>query len=262
MRSRLRSITILSVVTLAMAFSTAAQDRRGETVIWKPIEVNGQKISTTNAFIEITSGQRRFSGNTGCNTMSGTVTMGVRNITIRPVIMTKRACRMMNGSVAEDTFITALKSSVRFTQRGSFMILYDRRSRAVLKLQGSEKEPGHDEPVVGATLGNRRWVLESIAGRPSAQITGAFVSFDSDKGSVGGDTGCNMFGGSYGPTKLGIRIREVISTMRACEEGDRMLVEREFLKGIRLTNRFQIKADRLQLYANSRLLLTLRGEAK
>ena len=55
---------------------------------------------------------------------------------------------------------------------------------------------------------------------------------------------------------------EIVSTMRACVEDDRMTIEREFFEGLRTANRFEIKDERLFLYRGKELLLTLRGEAK
>jgi heat shock protein HslJ len=86
--------------------------------------------------------------------------------------------------------------------------------------------------------------------------------FDKSKNGAGGNTGCNVFGGSYEADGKKIAITEIISTMRACVEDDRMSVERELLDGLRDSNRYEIKGGKLYLYAGQRLLLTLQGEDK
>jgi heat shock protein HslJ len=50
--------------------------------------------------------------------------------------------------------------------------------------------------------------------------------------------------------------------MRACEEDDRMSVEREFLGGLRSATRFDLEDGRLMLYRGNELLLAFRGEKK
>jgi heat shock protein HslJ len=86
--------------------------------------------------------------------------------------------------------------------------------------------------------------------------------FDKNKGSAGGNSSCNVFGGSYTATGRTLKITEVISTMRACIEDDRMSIEREFLDGLRQANRYEIERGKLMLYRNQRLLLTFDGERK
>ena len=253
MFSKIRVLIFLTAVSLLMSLTASAQNNRKETVRWKPIEANGEKIVVTNAYIDITQGERRFTGNTGCNTMSGAITMGRSNITIRPAIMTRRACKLMAGSIAEDTFIEALKAAVRYSQRGSFLTLYNRRGRAVLKFQAVTDETSDE-------LANTKWYLESISSRP--RLTPAkdvFVQFNREKGSAGGNSGCNSFGGSYSTRGRSIAITEVISTMRACIEDRKMEVERELFDGLKKANRYTVSRGKLSLYQNSKLLLTFRS---
>jgi heat shock protein HslJ len=50
--------------------------------------------------------------------------------------------------------------------------------------------------------------------------------------------------------------------MRACIEDERMVTEREFLDGLRDTDRYEIKANKLYLYKGRRLLLSFDAAAK
>jgi heat shock protein HslJ len=59
-----------------------------------------------------------------------------------------------------------------------------------------------------------------------------------------------------------LRITETISTMRACIEDERMQVEREFLDGLRRTDRYEIRVNKLILYQGRNLLLTFEGRKK
>jgi heat shock protein HslJ len=249
-----------------MGFSipALAQITTGDDQVWKPLEVNGAKIVVTNAYMEIEPGQQQFAGNTGCNLMKGTVAVGPHNrIDLQTTITTKRACKLMEGSVPEQTFLKALNDAVRYSRHGQMLDLFNKRGKRVIRFAStSKKSPGDDTASTGG-LEDSKWFLESIAGRKTfVAIKGVFVNFIVEKGTAGGDTGCNVFGGSYVAGKRNIAITDIMSTMRACEEDGKMQMEREFLDGLRNANRYDIKDGRLRLYRKNQLLLTLRGEPK
>src|SRR4051794_31394794 len=99
----MKNIKTAAIYTLlALIFSIPAfgqiTGRAGE--IWKPVEVDGSKVVVTNAFVNFAPGQRRFTGNTGCNQMTGTVTIRSHSrISLTSTATTRRACKMMEGSV-------------------------------------------------------------------------------------------------------------------------------------------------------------------
>jgi heat shock protein HslJ len=130
-----------------------------------------------------------------------------------------------------------------------------------LKFKGTEKTNPEDNTSL--RLENRKWVLESIKSRRLPKIeTQPFINFDKSKSSAGGNTGCNVFGGNYSVTRDTIAITNIVSTMRACIEDERMNVERQFKNGLENANRFEIKDGKLNLYQNRILLLTFRAENK
>jgi heat shock protein HslJ len=254
------AIFAISIMAL-MGLSAFAQDGGRNIEIWKPYELNGRHIQVTKAFIEIADGKGRFTGNAGCNTMSGTMTIDNKGIAhFGPVITTKMACKLVEGSMPEGEFLTALDRSTKIRRNGQTLTLYDRRGKVLLKFKASNKHRG-DPGDTGLTAD--KWFLESIGNRKTlVAIKGVFVNFDAEKGSAGGDTGCNVFGGDYTSSKNSISITNIISTMRACEEDGKMTLEREFLDGLKNANRYEISDGRLRLYSNKELLLTLRGEPK
>ena len=260
-----RALIPLSVFVFAVTAFSQISNHNGE--IWRPVEVGGDKIVVTNAFLEILSGSRRFSGDTGCNRMSGDLTLGGRRrVDLRVRVMTRRACKMMEGSVPEDSFVSALNDAVRYRRNGASLELFDRHGNRVVRFAATSKTL-NDEPAQGngaATLNNRKWFLESIGNRKTfVAIKGVFINFDPKTKGAGGDTGCNVFGGNYRAGKSSISITNTISTMRACVEDDgKMQTEREFLDGLRNANRYEIKDERLRLFSAGKLLLTFRGEPK
>jgi len=164
----------------------------------------------------------------------------------------------MAGNIPESTFLKALEDATRYSQTNGTLRLMDRRGRTVLRLTRVRNE----QPTLGR-LQDRKWVLEQIKGRQTfVPLPYAFVNFDAQKGSAGGNSGCNVFGGNYKASGSSITISNIISTMRACIEDDKMAVERDMLDGLRVARRFDIRDGRLFLYRGNDLLLTFRGENK
>ena len=251
--------------TAALVFicSTIAfgQRNRLDGTTWKLIEANGTRVTRSSATIDFDAAATRFSGNTGCNEMSGSSTVRGRNISFGPARTTKRFCKLPVGSVSEKTVLAGLHNARRFDVSGIRLSLFDRRGRAVLRFARIDvvDDNGND-----SRLDSRRWVLESIKGRQTfVPLPYAFINFDSKKGAAGGDTSCNVFGGDYAATGSRIRLSNIITTMRACvEDSAKMSTEREMLEGLRQADRFETRDGRLFLYRGREILLIFRGERK
>ena len=251
-----------ALVTIGAA-SAFGQKRVLENTAWRLIEANGVRVSRSDAEIIFDNAVRGFTGNTGCNSMSGTVDIRGRNIDFGPVRTTRRACKLAAGNVAESVVLRALENARTFDVRNDNLRLYDRRGRVLLRFARAPRQDNLGDNVA-ARLDDRKWVLEQIKGRQTfVALPYAFINFDSQKMSAGGDTSCNVFGGQYSVTGDQIRIRQVVSTMRACvEDNAKMSTERDMLDGLRTANRFEIKNQRLYLYRGRDILLTFRGERK
>lgn len=124
-------------------------------------------------------------------------------------------------------------------------------------------DDGSPEAAIG--LDSFKWELVRIDSEDVKLGEGdkPFLSFDKEKGSAGGNTGCNVFGGSYEQTgENAIRIFDTVSTMRACIEDDRMSVERKFMAALLEVDRFEIEDKSLKLYKGDALRLEFRGVEK
>ena len=169
------------------------------------------------------------------------------------------ACIEPRASRVETEFVKALENADRFRERGNSLELYD-RNRLMMRLSAVNNLPPQDS-IVG--LEDRKWVLDAIAGTSVGKLgRTAFILFDKQKLSAGGNSSCNVFGGSYTSKGGTLKITDVVSTMRACVEDERMSIERQFLDGLQKVNRYEIGKDKLMLYRDKRLLLTLNGERK
>ena len=239
---------------------------------WNLIEINGGGVESSKAFVEFVSAEKRFAGNAGCNRMFGSVEMNGNDIKFSKIGTTKMFCSQEGVMKLESDFIKALENTTRFEQTGDTLNLYA-GSNLALKFSGAAKNTnsnsnsGSDnsgsENSSVVKLEDKRWILTAIAGKPLPKIkTAPFLVFDKQKQSAGGDSGCNSFGGSYKTEANKISFIEIIATLRACIEDERMNVEREFLGGLQKANRFDFKAGKLNLYEGDKLLLTFDAAAK
>jgi heat shock protein HslJ len=253
----------LLVVTALLSIGIFAQGSRRNDLNdrrWDLTEINGKRLYSSKAFLEIDASESRFSGNAGCNRMFGSVTVNRANINFGGVGTTKMFCSDRDAMKLETDFTRLLERVTRFERTGNNLSLYV-RNRLVLKFKGTVKNDNDDNSAL--KLEDKKWVLESIKGGNLPRVeTVPFINFDKAKQSAGGNTGCNVFGGNYSVTRDAIAITNLVSTMRACIEDERMDVEREFTGALRNATRFEIAGRKLNLYRNKTLLLTFRAENK
>jgi heat shock protein HslJ len=231
---------------------------------WAVTYLRGTRIGTVNAFIKIDAAGERFTGNTGCNIMNGSIRIDRSRISFSTVITTKRACTRDTAPV-ESMLLSALGKATRYQISNERLRLYagklllaEFRPKLVLI---DENEPSNPTDQLG--LEDRKWILDSVAGAAIPHVEQeAFIVFDPVKGSAGGDTSCNAYGGDYKVNGSKISITQIISTMRACIEDEGMNIERDFLDGLRSADRYEVRGDKLMLYRRDKLLLTFSGRKK
>jgi len=224
--------------------------------------VRGTSSVAPTAFIKFDTAGSRFTGNTGCNIMNGGVKMKGSRISFSAVITTKRACTRTTAPT-ESGLLNALGRVDRFQKYRDHIRLYSGK-QLLIELSPRYITPEEPEmrPVADQIpLENRKWVLESIAGSPIPKVDQeAFITFDSVKKSAGGNSSCNVFGGSYEVDGSNLKITETISTMRACIEDKRMDIERDFFDALRKVDRYEVRGIKLHLYQGDKLLLSFVGQ--
>ena len=108
------SILIFSTLTLSCSSGNDSTDVRIHD-IWVLDSIDGIKYSRAedqnlHPTIEIYLEEERFSGNTGCNNMNGTVKVEGSTISFSDIITTKMFC----SDVDEVSFISALKKANKY----------------------------------------------------------------------------------------------------------------------------------------------------
>ena len=109
------------------------------------------------------------------------------------------------------------------------------------------------------SLYETKWSLRKIhTGKEDFDVNGkAFIQFDDEKNSAGGNGGCNSFGSSAIIDGNTISFTNIFSTKMYCEEVQES--ENAYLKTLSLSNRFEIKGGTLLIYRDKILMLEFVG---
>lgn len=100
----------------------------------------------------------------------------------------------------------------------------------------------------------KKWILNSVGGVwvDSTTAKAAYIIFNND-GTMGGNTGCNLFGGNYAISENNtISFTSVHVTEMFCKNN---VFERPFLDAINQTNKFSVENKQLILWNNDQKLI-------
>ena len=95
-------------------------------------------------------------------------------------------------------------------------------------------------------------------GKEEVVNTKAFIRFDKEKGSAGGNGSCNSFGSTATINGNEVSFKNVFSTKMYCEQVQN--IENKFLAALQKIDRFEIKGNSLFFYANKEMLLKFVAE--
>lgn len=109
-------------------------------------------------------------------------------------------------------------------------------------------------------LYNTKWSLKKIHSDSTiTEVDGkAFIKFNEEKKSAGGNGSCNSFGSSFSISGNTLTILNLFSTKMYCEGVQQ--TEDTFFKRLAEVNRYDIKGKHLSLYRDNALLLEFTGE--
>jgi heat shock protein HslJ len=111
-------------------------------------------------------------------------------------------------------------------------------------------------------LFDTKWSLKKIYSEGKEEIvnTKAFLRFDKEKRSAGGNGSCNSFGSNATVNGDEVSFKNIFSTKMYCEQVQQ--VENKFLGSLQKIDHFEIKDNSLFLYADKEMLLEFEGELK
>lgn len=117
-----------------------------------------------------------------------------------------------------------------------------------------------DDTMINQPLYDTKWSLKKIHTETGIQDvqTKAFIKFNEEKKSAGGNGSCNTFGSSSSVSNNQVSFKNIFSTKMYCE--DVQQIENIFLNQLGKVNRFEIKNKTLFLYNDKDLLLEFEAE--
>lgn len=116
----------------------------------------------------------------------------------------------------------------------------------------SALQPSSDIPQLGQSV----WNLTAIEQKPVDFKGRAFIKFDEKESKSNGKALCNSFFSEYEMVRNMISFSGIGSTKMYCE--GMMDEENQIISGLQKTNRYEVKADFLYLYAHDKLVLTFK----
>lgn len=105
-----------------------------------------------------------------------------------------------------------------------------------------------------------KWNLKKIHTEAKTEEvnTKAFIKFNQEKGSAGGNGSCNSFGSSVAVSENKVSFSNIFSTKMFCEGVQD--TENSYLAQLAKVTRFEIKSKTLLLYMDKDLLLEFKAE--
>ena len=109
-------------------------------------------------------------------------------------------------------------------------------------------------------LFDTKWSLKKVYenGNEEAVNTKAFIRFDKEKNSAGGNGSCNSFGSTASVNGNEVIFKNIFSTKMYCEQVQ--LIENSYFGKLEKVNRFEIKDKTLVLYHDKEKLLEFLAE--
>lgn len=131
---------------------------------------------------------------------------------------------------------------ITFISSGLYIVL------AACAMQKENKAPQ-------TPLFDTKWSLKKIYAHngTEAVTSQAFLRFNKEKSSAGGNGSCNSFGSTATVQGPNVNFKDIFSTKMYCEEVQK--TEDSYLKRLANVSRYEIKKDTLFLYEKDTLVL-------
>lgn len=185
---------------------------------WKLTQLQGLAIpANSKASLGFTAGEPvKVSGNTGCNSMTGTAELSkTGTIKFSTLATTRMACIDNGIGELESKFLAVLANSNSWSLNNNELILSN-GSTVLAKLEQ------HETPTTEEAKLNGAWELNYISGTKIA-FEGLFpnkkptIIFDLAKQEASGNGGCNGYSCGVKIAGNAISFGDALSTMMACD---------------------------------------------
>jgi heat shock protein HslJ len=241
--SSFRVAAVAALVFLVAACSSGANVGSGgqlegtQWVLRSYLENGTLAIVPETIFADAEFANHRVTGQAGCNSYNAIFQASGRTLLISQASTTLMACDEATMTF-EQTYLALLDSSRYYGVRNETLTIYDGIGSPVLVFDAAPKNP---------LLG--RWDVDSYLVPPStvtAPIAGTTLDVVFGLASVGGSAGCNTFTGTYGTNGNVVRISQLATTRKACEQ-DVMDQETAFINALQGAALIDYRGDQVNL---------------
>jgi heat shock protein HslJ len=204
-----KKILILLTLLIFLTISTFAQNQlKGEWTLVSMTDENGTEISLPQKYgIGV-----NFVGPSlfirSCNSMSGKYSAGKKTIKISKIITTLKAC---SEAEKEIVFSRLLRSANTYSVKQGELTLSAKNNKSALTFKRKT-----NETRVGL---NGKWQLVSMKLGNNLPIKSFVkpITLNIDKDKIGGNGGCNSYGGSFSQTGNTVKFSDIFSTKMWCD---------------------------------------------
>lgn len=223
-------ILLTALIFIFTAFANAQNSLIGE---WKIVTItNGQEgnVQFDEAANTITFEKNRFYASV-CNNIGGTYSINKNQLKTSRVLTTLMACPDMTT----ERFVTTVFNKITyFSLKSNILTLTDQRKRIILKLEKVKKE----KPSLFGS-----WQLNSFESDKKVFSWTNEVFLNVEKDKIGGNGGCNSYGGNVAVKSNTIKFSNIFSTKMFCEGS----IENQYFAALEKVTNFQLKNSQLIL---------------
>ena len=236
---RIAAVAALALVVAACSTGPGSGGQlEGTDWVVRSFDQNGlMTLVPDGVFADARFGTDRASGTSGCNTYDALYQAGGRTLIVGQPTVTMKACDETTMAF-EQAYLTLLQESRFYTVRNSGLTIFDADGKPILGFDAAPRNP---------LLG--RWNVDSFETSPgtiTAPLEGTQLTVAFALTSVGGDSGCNTFSGTYGTNGSVVRIGPLTTTRMACEQ-PLMDQEQAFLAALQGASRVESRGLSLNL---------------
>jgi len=230
----------------SMTFAPSASTGLAGTQ-WNVVNYNNgkQAVVTLIADTSITLNfgtDGRASGNASCNNYTGRFDTSGDILHVGALATTFKLCHKPDGIMAQESqYLTALQSAQTYEIAGDMLTIRDNSGamQVVAKMNEPQGLAGTAWDVTGYNNGKQAVV---------SLLNGTAITLDFNDGRVGGNSGCNSYGGAYTSTDTTLQVSQLVSTLMACGAPEGIMEqEQQYLAALQDSATYEISGDMLTI---------------
>lgn len=131
----MKPIFILGCALLA-ACSTPKQSPDLASHRWGLVQLQGENLDSSPVFIQFDTAEHRFSGNAGCNRMSGNYVATGQSVSFKEVISTRMACLDTKANERESRLLGLLNNHAYAVDMNGAVLQFKDSGKVILQFKG------------------------------------------------------------------------------------------------------------------------------